>query len=71
MDFRWTDGAPASGGLVGYLDRLRGEVMRSSNILAIVADFSIMMMVVMITGGAWRRVIDSAEEAAKAIYVAW
>ena len=71
MDFRWIDGVPASGGLAGFLDRLRGEVMRSSNILAMIADFAVMMMVVMMTGGAWRRMLDSAEEAAKTIYVAW
>ena len=49
VDFRWIDGVSARGVLVGFLDRLRGEVMRSSNILAMVAHFAIMMMVVMMT----------------------
>ena len=33
MDLRWTDGD-----LAGFLDRLRGDVMMSSNILAMICE---------------------------------
>lgn len=37
VDLRWIDGVSAPGDLGGFLDRRRGEVMMSSNILFIIA----------------------------------